>query len=146
MAFETVADLVQNLPKFIDNVYNARKLHSALGYVVPRNLRSNTPGRRSIQRPKPVRPEGLTPDRAPSSEPMHILPSPEPPCAVGSPHPQALAAVLRPGPSLRSGMGTKAHYVAGLEPDHLMDGANAPTPAPRMPEVPKSAHLQRPYS
>lgn len=35
MAFETHADVVENLPKFIDYVYNTRRLHSALGYVSP---------------------------------------------------------------------------------------------------------------
>ena len=33
MAFETFADAVQNLPKLINSVYNARRLHSALGYA-----------------------------------------------------------------------------------------------------------------
>jgi putative transposase len=35
MAFETHADVVENLPKFIDYVYNTRRLHSALGYISP---------------------------------------------------------------------------------------------------------------
>jgi putative transposase len=35
MAFETNADVVENLPKFIDYVYNTRRLHSALGYISP---------------------------------------------------------------------------------------------------------------
>ena len=35
MAFETLADVVENIPQFIDCVYNTRRLHSALGYVSP---------------------------------------------------------------------------------------------------------------
>ena len=35
MAFETYADVSENLPKFIDYVYNTRRLHSALGYISP---------------------------------------------------------------------------------------------------------------
>jgi putative transposase len=35
MAFETLADVVESIPQFIDGVYNARRLHSALGYISP---------------------------------------------------------------------------------------------------------------
>ena len=35
MAYETYADVVENPPKFIDYVYNTRRLHSALGYNSP---------------------------------------------------------------------------------------------------------------
>jgi hypothetical protein len=62
MAFETFDDVVDYVPRYIEETYNTRRLHSALGYLSPRQY-----GQQHLGQPGNRRPNGRPPVGAHSS-------------------------------------------------------------------------------
>jgi putative transposase len=49
--YKTINDVIKNLPKFIDEVYNTKRLHSSLGYKTPEEFEEEVTKQKPANRP-----------------------------------------------------------------------------------------------
>jgi putative transposase len=49
--YQTLRDVAENLPKFIDEVYNCKRLHSSLGYKTPEEFAAEISKLKPADRP-----------------------------------------------------------------------------------------------
>ena len=49
--YKTMNDVIKNLPKFIDEVYNTKRLHSSLGYKTPEEFEAEVTKQKPAKRP-----------------------------------------------------------------------------------------------
>lgn len=71
--YETINDVVNRLPVFIEVVYNQQRLHSALGYLPPEEFEQQQAPRVSNLPPLPVHAMGFTPMVGQNSKPIDNL-------------------------------------------------------------------------